>query len=189
MNSAAAAWSSRRARLRQGLVGDLPDEHVLEGVLRVSADARDGFAAQKPAMLERVQHLRDPVAVGVQPLERSDPEDLSDRGRGEDDRRSRLRKGVEPRRDDVPHRGGSFASALGRVLADRGRELLDEERVSLGRLRQPRRSLAQRRLPSRRSASSSAHSRPSGSRASAVYDLSPLPQPGLESIEVRAGQT
>ena len=134
MKSAAAAWSSPAAGLRQRLVGDLAYEHVLERVLRIPSDPRHGLAPQQAAVLEQVEHLVDPVVVGVEPLERPEPEDLPDRRGREDNRALALRQRVEPGGDDVPDRGRDLLVRIRRVLGHRGGELLDEERIALGRL-------------------------------------------------------
>ena len=90
-----------------------------------SAPSRPGMPSLSPAIA----------------LERAAPERLADDRGVEQQRPLRGRQRVEPRGDDPAHRRRE-RGVRGRGLGHRRRELLDEERVALGGLGQPRGVLA-----------------------------------------------
>ena len=84
-------------------------------------------------------------------------------------------------------RGRELRVGVGRVLADRGRELLDEERVSLGRLRQPCRALAENALaeePQRELLGGLGAQRLEGDRGVRPEPAAPV-GPGVDQVRTR----
>src|SRR5205807_10465858 len=66
------------ASARQGGVGHLSDQRVLEGELLLSLDPRRGLVSDQVARLERVERILQDDIVLAHPLERTTPEHLSD---------------------------------------------------------------------------------------------------------------
>ena len=117
---------------RQQFVGDLANQHVLEAELLLALDDRGRVAHDQVALLECAEQRREAVPVVHHPLERAAPKSLAG-DRGVEHQRPLPRgKGVEPCSDDSANRRRQRVGR-GAGLAHRGRELLDEQRVALGR--------------------------------------------------------
>ena len=117
----------RPLRARDLAVGDVADERVEEGVLRLAGDRGAAVAADELLPLERVQDAL------VRARQRARPEDLADHRRVLQERLLLRREPVDPRRDQALHRlGQRQVAAL--VLGEHPRVLLGVERVALGAL-------------------------------------------------------
>src|SRR3954447_25010855 len=62
---------------REQVVGDVPDQHVLEDELLVALDRGDHLPADQVASLERVQELRQAPRIVTHPLQSAAPENLA----------------------------------------------------------------------------------------------------------------
>ena len=102
------------------------DQDVLEAVLDVVGDVALGVPDDQPAVLERIQRIDHPVRRH-HGGEHVAPEGVPDH-RGVEQHRPRTRRErVDPRSDRREHRRGQFLWPS--LVGDRGRELLEEQRV------------------------------------------------------------
>ena len=116
-------------------VGHVPEQDVLEGVLRVAGDRRRSFAADEVLPLQRAQVT---VCIGGGHLTRrgdaAEPEHLAVNCRLPEQALLDLRESVEPRRDEALH---GFRQLRGRPpLAQHARVLLGVQRVAARPLEQ-----------------------------------------------------
>ena len=116
------------ARARHRPVRAVADQHVLEAVLDVAGDLALWVPDDQPAVLERVQRV-DHTVGRHHGGEHVAPEGVPDH-RGVEQHRPRARRErVDPRRDRREH-GRRQLLGPG-LVGDRGRELLEEQRVPL----------------------------------------------------------
>ena len=83
---------------RKPLVGDVPDQRVLERELLVASNPRDGFPAEGP-LLERAEQGGE-ILARIDARECASPEDATDDGRVDEDASLVGRQSVEAGRDD-----------------------------------------------------------------------------------------
>ena len=177
------------AGTRQELVGDVADEHVAERVLLVPLE---GGHVSRPTRSRRSSSASAaPSASRVRrhSLERATPEHLAGHRRVEQHRALARRQRVEACRDQPPDRRRQRGLGL-TGLRERRDELLDEERVAVGELREvgrrARRARRCRARSSRCAASSDASCAVERAKRSAECARSPPPHVGPRVQKVRA---
>ena len=131
---------TRRARLRQAAVGDLLDQHVLEPVRRFAGDRRAGLARDEVAQQRVVEHVFELVGVVLrrEVVDRAGPEDAADHGAALQDHLLARRQPVDARADQRLQRIGNAVAAVPALLQQHADGLLDEQRIALGLVEQPR---------------------------------------------------
>src|SRR5207247_3625747 len=94
---------------RQGGVGDIADQHVLEPELLLPPESRDRLAPDEVSSLQRIEQHGQPVLELAETRQRAAPEDLADHRGVEQQRPCRAAKGGEAS-------GDASADARGKPL-------------------------------------------------------------------------
>ena len=141
-NARPRACRSCAPRPRQQVVGDVADQDVLEAVLLLALDDRHSSRGGPGRGARARRAARRCRRLAGDPLERAAPEDLADNGGVEQQRPLGGGQRVEPGGDDPADRRRQRVARAVDDSAIVGGELLDEERVALGGLGEPRARLA-----------------------------------------------
>ena len=165
-------------RPREGRVGDVVDQSVLEPELLVALDPRHSLALDEVAFLERAEERAQVAARSRRSRQRASPEDCPDHGGVDEHGALRGRQRVEPRGDDLAD-ARRQPSPLRLFSAMRAASSsMNSGLPSAVSAICSARVVASRRGRGARVASSRLAASPSGSSGSAVYAGSPPPQPG-----------
>src|SRR5436189_2676557 len=113
----------------QGAVGHISDQDVLEGVLDVALELAGGNPPYEVPRLERLEQGVDLIELADHP-HHLPPERLADHRGIEEAPTDRWRKRIDAGGDRCSDRGGQLRVID--TLGERGRQLLEEQGVSLG---------------------------------------------------------